>query len=112
MHVVDPQRCGNEFKDYRYITDDEIAGFKAFHTLPDRVEPEINVKTSYRLGWFIPFAVFTRVTGAAKPVSGEIWRGGVFKCGDETSKPHYLSWMVLDELNFHNPRNFGEFIFE
>ena len=111
MHILDPERTENGFKEYRYLTAAEAAGFRCFHTLPDRVEPECRVMTAYRVGWFIPFALFSEVTGAPAPRSGDRWRAGVFKCGDETSKPHYLSWQPLGEVNFHTPQYFGNFIF-
>lgn len=37
-----------------------------------------------------------------------------YKCGDETSVPHYLSWNPVgsERPNFHQPQYFGELIFE
>ena len=111
MHVVDPERTPDGFKDFRYLTAAEAAGFRCFHTLPGRVEPECHTPTTYRVAWFIPFSLFTEVTGAPAPKSGDRWRAGVFKCGDDTSKPHYLSWQPLAVTNFHTPQYFGNFIF-
>ena len=40
--------------------------------------------------------------------------GNFYKCGDETSEPHFLSWNPVDSENpdFHRPENFGKVIFE
>ena len=111
MHILDPERTTHGFKKYRYLTEEEVKGMKIFHTLPDRLNAEITTETTYRLGWFIPFDLFKQVMGIEAPAAGEVWKGNVFKCGDETSLPHHLSWTELGELNFHTPQYFGEMIF-
>ena len=37
-----------------------------------------------------------------------------YKCGDETQKPHYLSWnpVKTSKPDFHRPEYFGKLIFE
>ena len=46
--------------------------------------------------------------------SGRICRGNVYKCGDLTDHPHWLSWspVHLEKLSFHWPKDFGRFILE
>lgn len=41
-------------------------------------------------------------------------RGNFYKCGDATSKKHYLSWVPIstEKPDFHRPEFFGELIFE
>lgn len=41
-------------------------------------------------------------------------RANVYKCGDDLSKPHFLSWRPIgtDKPNFHVPEYFGEVAFE
>lgn len=38
----------------------------------------------------------------------------LYKCGDKTAKPHYLSWNPIDleKPNFHCPEFFGKMVFE
>ena len=38
----------------------------------------------------------------------------VYKCGDNLSQPHFLSWQPIhtDKPNFHVPQFFGEVEFE
>ncbi len=47
-------------------------------------------------------------------LSRQIIRANFYKCGDKTSKPHYLSWnpIELEEPNFHTPQFFGQLEFE
>ena len=39
-------------------------------------------------------------------------RGNIYKCGDKTAHPHFLSWNPIDTPNpdFHRPEFFGEFL--
>ena len=40
--------------------------------------------------------------------SGQVWRANLYKCGDQTSHPHWASWAPIGEaLNFHQPGFFG-----
>ncbi len=42
--------------------------------------------------------------------SGMKVRMNLYKCGDNLSKPHFLSWQPIDmpQPNFHVPQFFGE----
>ena len=41
---------------------------------------------------------------------GSSFRANFYKCGDETKRPHFLSWnrIISRDPNFHLPRFFGE----
>ena len=41
-------------------------------------------------------------------------KANFFKCGDDTTKPHYLSWSPIDTPNpdFHQPEFFGNLVFD
>jgi len=39
--------------------------------------------------------------------AGHEMRGNFYKCGEETDPPHWVSWTVLDRLEFHMPARFG-----
>jgi hypothetical protein len=46
-------------------------------------------------------------------LSGQAWRGNFYKCGDETSHPHWGMWAPIREgFTFHQPRFFGTLHFE
>ncbi len=109
-----------------YITDPERVpgGFKAFVKIPwelakevrvksslggGLIEPEIKEQVSWTLEAAIPVALLEHYVGPLHPLSGQIWRGNFFKCGDETSHPHWGAWSpVKNEVSFHQPAYFGE----
>ena len=39
-------------------------------------------------------------------------KGNVYKCGDETTSPHWLTWspIAADKPDFHRPEQFGTFL--
>ncbi len=84
-----------------------------FHGLPERVEPEIVTPVTWSVQHTIPWTLFAEVAGAARPQRGETWTGNFYKCGDETSHPHWAAWSPVGEaLNFHAPEFFGALAFD
>ena len=111
MHITNPGRTIDGFIEYRFLTKEEVKDVKIFHTLPDKVDPEMTGEQTYRMGWFLPFSLFKHLNGAPVPVLGTMWRANVYKCGDCTSHPHWMSWNPVRTLNFHAPDEFGQLIF-
>ncbi|MEG0467442.1 MAG: carbohydrate-binding family 9-like protein [Mucinivorans sp.] len=70
----------------------------------DRVNWELNVK--------IPREAFFK--HKIETLDGLMARGNFYKCGDNLSKPHYLSWNPIDTPtpNFHVEQFFGDLAFE
>lgn len=86
-----------------------------YHSLPVIVEPEIADDTQWSLQYRLPFEVVNQFAPVfVKPASGAHWRANLYKCGDETSKPHWLTWNVIDkpQPDFHVPGCFGVLEFE
>ena len=89
-----------------------IEKIKIFHSLPKKIEPEIQEKTTWQIEYFIPFEVMEHYVGPLGKISGQSWRANFFKCGDKTSHPHWGAWNPVGEvLNFHQPDRFGKIIF-
>jgi hypothetical protein len=107
-YIEDPTRTPDRFARWRMVPADLASTIRVSHSMPALVDPE-------RVGpvdWWVevswPFAVMEAVCGAGTPVSGSVWQGNTFKCGDETSHPHWASWAAIGErLNFHQPSYFG-----
>ena len=97
---------------YDVIPQADLNTIKRFHTLPKIVDPEITEPTTWRLGFAIPMSFFAKYTKINPKLSGQVWHGNFNKCADNTSHPHWLSWVQLSKLDFHLPKEFGELIFE
>ncbi len=82
-------------------------------SLPAEVEPERQEPTEWTLGFAIPLTLFEKYGEKIdRNLSGQTWTANVFKCGDETSHPHWFTWQPLPKLDFHLPAYFSEITFE
>jgi hypothetical protein len=106
MYVRDCRRAVDGFADYTWMRAEDGRKVEVWHSLPARVEPEITEPTLWFLQFRIPFATLEPYCGALGAPQGKEWRGNFYKCGDQTSQPHWASWAPVDELNFHLPRCF------
>jgi hypothetical protein len=111
-YIVDPVRVPGGFRDFTPLPEADGRQVAIYHSMPPRVEPEIAEPTEWRLEFSIPFSVLEKWVGPVGRVGGQEWRANLYKCGDETSHPHWASWAPVDELNFHLPRCFGTIQFE
>lgn len=111
-HIVNPERTPEGFKEFTRIPPEIGRTVRVRSSLPKLVDTEITDPLTWTLRFFIPFALFEHLVGPLGDVGGQTWRGNFFKCGDETSQPHWAAWSPVDELNFHLPRCFGEIKFE
>ena len=112
-HVRDPRRTANGFGDFNPVPKEDAAGIRIATTLPRKVEPEITEPVTWFLAFDIPVELFEKQMGRAYGnLSGQQWRANLYKCGDDTSHPHWISWQPVSELNFHLPQSFGNIRFE
>ena len=81
-----------------------------WHSLPAVVDPEIQEPVTWGIGYRVPMALFEAYTGPLGKLSGQTWRANFFKCGDNTSHPHWASWAPITALRFHLPECFGELV--
>jgi hypothetical protein len=84
------------------------------HSLPRFVNPEITEAVTWTLAARIPLNILDRYLQPAAPAPGTIWRGNFYKCADDTSHPHWLTWAPVEapRPDFHLPRFFGTLEFE
>lgn len=68
----------------------------------------------WTLEYSIPYRFIRQFFPEFKADSGVKIRGNFFKCGDETVKPHYITWnrIEIENPDFHRSDFFGELIFE
>ncbi|MCF8069696.1 MAG: carbohydrate-binding family 9-like protein [Desulfobacterales bacterium] len=106
-YITDPEKTKKGFKDFIRLTSEERKQILIYHSMPEIVEPEITDSMIWHIEFFIPYSVFESHTGSFRPQKGDTWRANFFKCGDETSHPHWGAWSPVETLNFHLPRCFG-----
>ena len=60
--------------------------------------------------WSLLVVIPLGIIGLAKDFMPERIFGNLYKCGDATASPHYLSWNPIDteHPDFHQPDSFGE----
>ena len=80
-------------------------------SLGDTPFEEREGENSWNMLVIIPWAAYWK--HQIKPASGLKMRGNLYKCGNELSEPHYVSWnkIEVEFPSFHQPHFFGEFVF-
>lgn len=101
-YIEDPTRVPGGFAKFTRVAQAWGRRVQIRSSLPPVVEPERAADWSLR--YRIPFALFEHYAG---PLTETAWRGNLYKCGDETSHPHWLAWSPVSALNFHLPECFG-----
>lgn len=83
------------------------------HSMPKIVDPEIAVPTVWTVEYHLPFALFAKYFDAVAPSSGTAWKGNFYKCGDNTSHPHWGSWAPVggSRPSFHQPAYYQPVLF-
>lgn len=96
------------------ISEKDYKGIIVASSLPKINSPEIKDKITWYIEYKIPFKLISKYSGVKKPVSNSIWKANFYKCGDETSHPHWLTWNKVEypTPNFHLPKFFGTLHFE
>lgn len=91
------------------IADEDIEQVEVAHSLPQVVDPEIQEETIWCVEYRIPYSVLSKYWDFSIPESGTLWRTNLYKCADNTSHPHWLTWAQIDlpRPDFHQPDFFG-----
>ena len=89
---------------------DVIQGVKRWASLGCEPFDELLDSTIWEVALVIPASIF-----AAHPLRLEVGAtlcANFYKCGDELSVPHFLSWNPIDvpQPDFHRPEYFGELL--
>ena len=106
-YITDSTRVCDGFKACTHLSETDARRLRIFHSMPTVVEPELIDDTTWYIEFFIPFALLEAYVGPIAIDKGSVWDANFYKCGDETSHPHWGAWSPVDELNFHLPRCFG-----
>lgn len=79
------------------------------------IEPSVKAQIlsdGWQLELFVPYELFESVFKKKFTFKEQTYKGNLFKCGDETARPHYASFSPMGELppGFHNPNLFANII--
>jgi hypothetical protein len=110
-YITDPTRIAGSVRKFIQLTPEDNQEITRYSSLPGTVEPEIARPITWFLGFSIPFTVLGRYATIPPEAGSQVWRANFYKCGNETSHPHWGSWSPVRELNFHLPADFGEIRF-
>lgn len=111
-HLRDHRLVAGRFADCRLIRNHAALNIRTWTSLPRTVEPEIAEPLNWEAAIQIPISLFRSLINPDAAFVGE-WRANLYKCGDETSHPHWACWApVGDPLSFHKPECFGSLHFQ
>ena len=96
------------------ITPADLERIQVARTLPRTVDPELTEPTTWTVAYRMPTDILAKYCpSATKPAPGVTWRANFYKCGDQTSQPHWAMWNEIPgELGFHKPEHFAPLRFE
>jgi hypothetical protein len=110
-YVEDPERINNKLKKFTPLPYETCRTIGIYHSAPSVVEPENAGPVEWYIELSVPVNVFEPFIGFVRPLAGQEWRANFYKCGDETSHPHWAAWSPVSEKNFHRPQEFGKIRF-
>lgn len=95
------------------VPEQERQAIAVAHSLPAIVDPEITAPVTWTVEYRIPLDLLRKYRPVLAPAPGVIWRANFYKCADQTSHPHWLTWAPVDLPwpNFHTPQFFGRLEF-
>jgi hypothetical protein len=103
------------YKRKQPISDHWLNQIQIQSTLKGPIEQEITEPVTWAVAYFVPwtlFAVYAGANLATAPRPGTTWHANFYKCADQTTHPHWISWKSIGELRaFHQPDLFGDLLF-
>ncbi len=96
------------------IDEQDFNQISIYHSLPEVIQKEIETPVNWTIEYRLPFKILENYCRLTRPKKGIKWRMNLYKCADETSHPHWLTWnrIVSSKPNFHVPEFFGRLHFE
>lgn len=102
-------KAARHYKDRQHaldLTEEEMIRIKRLASLKTKGIENTNNQYKWELLVEIPFSLF----GLEKNKLPEMILGNIYKCGDKTKEPHYVTWapVITEKPDFHRPEYFGE----
>jgi hypothetical protein len=100
-------------EDIRILEPGDIEKIEIAHSLPRKIDPEITEPVSWTVEYRIPLLMLEKYSAITPPGPGITWKGNFYKCAENSSNPHFMTWSFVDnpEPDFHLPQFFGELRF-
>jgi len=112
-YLEDWTRTGDSFAKREMLDAETARGVSIRSSFTEPIEREIEEPLTWTLQLGIECSLFESFLGPLGDLRGQEWTANFYKCGDETSHPHWASWKpVGGKLNFHQPEYFGAVRFE
>lgn len=91
------------------IPESDRSQIETAHSLPRIVDPEIEKPVTWTIEYRLPITILEKYCHVTRPAPGVTWRANFYKCADQTSHPHWLTWSSVDSPapDFHLPQFFG-----
>ncbi len=106
-YIEDWTRVGDDFGKRTLLTAEQAKPIVVRSSLPAIVDPERMESITWTVFLSIPLSVMETFVGPLGTLDGRDWTANFYKCGDDTSHPHWAAWSPVAELNFHCPECFG-----
>ena len=93
---------------------DDFASIVTANSLKSPIDTEITQPTVWTMEYRIPLSVLEKSAKLERPKPGVTWRCNFYKCADDSSHPHWLTWSPVTntEPSFHLPQFFGILAFD
>jgi hypothetical protein len=96
------------------FTGEDFVSVVTASSLKSPIDREIVEPTTWTLEYKIPLGLLEKHARIERPRPGVTWRANFYKCADDSSHPHWLTWSPVTnaEPSFHLPKYFGILAFE
>jgi len=96
-------------KEYQKFSAEELDQIEIAHSLPRKVDQEIQEPVTWTLEYRLPLAILEKHASVIHPQPGVVWRANFYKTSSKSSNPHWITWaeVVNEKPNFHLPQFFG-----
>lgn len=78
------------------VSEADFKKLKIAHTAPKFIDPEIKEPVTWVIEYRLPINILANYTKVETPTPGVVWRANLYKCADESSHPHWLTWTPMD----------------
>ena len=106
-YIEDPTPMSDEFAKFTKVPPELGRRVTIYHSMPEVVDPEMVGDTTWRIQYALPLDLLGHYVDAIGDPAGQTWRANFYKCADNSSHPHWMSWApIAGPLNFHQPQYF------